>query len=81
MATKAQHDEQYQTIPALLRKLREEGELSQRALGDKLERPQSWVYNCECGNRRVDVGEFVSWAKACGSDPVSAFKRYLRGRV
>lgn len=78
MATKAQHEKHYQTVPGLLRALREEAGLSQRALGEKLSRPQSWIYNCECGNRRVDVGEFVTWSKACGVDPVRAFKRFLK---
>ena len=80
MATKAQHEKHYQTVPALLRKLREECELSQRALGDKLKRPQSWIYNCECGNRRVDVGEFAEWATACGVEPEKAFRRFQRER-
>lgn len=76
MATKAQHEKHYRTVPALLRALREESGLSQRGLGEKLHRPQSWVYNCECGNRRVDVGEFAEWASACGVEPVKAFRRF-----
>ena len=63
----------------LLRTFREEAELSQRALGKLLKKPQSWVYNCETGNRRVDISEFVAWAKACGVDPVAALKRFLKG--
>jgi len=35
-------------------------------MGEKLKKPQSWVYNCETGNRRVDVTEFIAWATACG---------------
>jgi hypothetical protein len=27
--------------------------------------------------RRVDVTEFIAWAKACGADPQDAFARFL----
>jgi hypothetical protein len=45
--------------------MRESAGLTQRALGDILRKPQSWVYNCETANRRVDVVEFLDWCKAC----------------
>jgi len=78
MATKAQHSKSYRPIPALLRKLREEASLTQRALGERLDRPQSWIYNCETGNRRVDVSEFCEWASACDVEPVAALRRFLK---
>jgi transcriptional regulator with XRE-family HTH domain len=77
MATKAQHGKDYQQVPGLLRALREEAELTQRDLGERLKKPQSWVHNCETGNRRVDVTEFVAWARACGAEPGDAFARLL----
>jgi transcriptional regulator with XRE-family HTH domain len=77
MATKAQHAPAYETLPPLLRALREEAGLSQRALGELLGKPQSWVHNCEVANRRVDVAEFAAWATACGVDPQVAFTRFL----
>ena len=80
MATKSQHSSNYVTVPRLLRELREEAGLTQRALGDRLKKPQSWVYNCETANRRVDIAEFAAWAKACGVDPAMAFARFLMGR-
>lgn len=61
----------------LLRALREEAKLTQRDLGERLEKPQSWVHNCEVGNRRVDVAEFAEWAAACGVEPAAAFARFL----
>ena len=64
-------------LPPLLRALREEAGLTQRELGGRLGKPQSWVYNCETANRRVDVTEFVAWANACGVDPQDAFARLL----
>ena len=77
MATKSQHGRFYQGLPAFLRALREGAGLTQRQLGKRLKKPQSWVYNCEVANRRVDVAEFIAWAKACKVDPQAAFVRFL----
>jgi hypothetical protein len=77
MATKAQHGLAYRRLPGFLRALREGAGLTQRALGKRLRKPQSWVYNCEAANRRVDVTEFIAWARACGRDPVEAFRHFL----
>ena len=78
MATKAQHALPYERLPKFLRALREGAGLTQRELGARLQKPQSWVYNCETANRRVDVTEFVAWAAACGVDPEAAFARFLK---
>jgi transcriptional regulator with XRE-family HTH domain len=73
--TKAQHHRRYAAVPAFLRRVREEAGLTQRQIGDKLDRPQSWVYNCESGNRRVDIAEFCTWCRVCGVPPVNAIRR------
>lgn len=78
MSTKAQHSPAYRRVRELLRTIREEASLSQRALGERLKKPQSWIYNCETGNRRVDVAEFCEWASACDIDAVAAVKRLLK---
>lgn len=70
---KAQHSPQYRLLPRSLKNMREAAELTQRDLGKKLRKPQSWVYNCETANRRVDVTEFANWCKACGADPLKMF--------
>jgi transcriptional regulator with XRE-family HTH domain len=80
MATKAQHSRRYSRVPVLLRALREEAGLTQRQLGAALDRPQSWIYNCETGNRRVDVAEFCDWCRACRVEPAVALARFLRSR-
>jgi transcriptional regulator with XRE-family HTH domain len=80
MATKAQHSRKYRRLLPLLRALREEAGLTQRDLGLRLKKPQSWIYNCETGNRRVDVAEFCDWAKACGVEPGAALDRFLGKR-
>jgi transcriptional regulator with XRE-family HTH domain len=77
MATKAQHGKTYRQVPPLLRTLRAEAGLTQRELGKRLKKPQSWVYNCESANRRVDVSEFIAWARACDIRPEEAFSRLL----
>jgi transcriptional regulator with XRE-family HTH domain len=74
---KAQHAASYRPVPGLLRELREGAALTQRDLGARLRRPQSWVYNCESANRRVDVAEFAAWCRACRVDPAKAFARLL----
>src|SRR4051794_19630178 len=78
MATKAQHAPAYESLPRFLHTLREEAKLTQRALGQRLDKPQSWVYNCEVANRRVDLTEFIAWAVACGVPPQAAFARFLQ---
>jgi hypothetical protein len=57
--------------------LREEAGLTQRELGKCLGKPQSWVYNCETRNRRVDVTEFIAWTTACNIAPQLAFGCFL----
>ncbi len=78
MATKSQHSPAYEPLPAFLRTLREGAGLTQRELGKALGKPQSWVHNCEVGNRRVDVTEFAAWAVACGQPAGAALDRFLR---
>jgi transcriptional regulator with XRE-family HTH domain len=78
MATKAQHALPYRLLPPFLRELREEAGLTQRELGKRLKKPQSWIFNCETANRRVDLTEFIGWAKACELDPGDAFTRFLK---
>jgi hypothetical protein len=77
MATKAQHACPTAACRAAPRAARG-GRTDAARLGKKLKKPQSWVYNCETGNRRVDVGEFVLWAKACKVEPEVAFGRFLK---
>lgn len=79
MVRKAQHAQTYAALPPFLRKTREEAGLTQRALGDRLHKAQSWVFNCESGNRRVDVTEFIAWCAACDVSPHDGFKQLLQG--
>jgi transcriptional regulator with XRE-family HTH domain len=74
---KSQHEPAYRSVPLFLRQLRERAGLTQRDLGGLLRRPQSWVYNCETGNRRVDVSEFALWCRACAVSPPDALRELL----
>ncbi len=78
MSNKAQHDPAYRHIPPMLRAMRERAGLTQRAIGQRLRKPQSWVYNCETANRRVDVMEYIAWCRACDVEPEEEFKILLR---
>jgi transcriptional regulator with XRE-family HTH domain len=55
MGTKAQHSAAYLQLPSVFKALRKAAELTQRQLGQRLGKPQSWVYNCEAANRRIDI--------------------------
>jgi len=68
----------YRVLPGFLREMREKAGLSQRAIGKRLKKPQSWVYNCETANRRVDITEFIQWSKACEINPKTAFSQLLK---
>jgi transcriptional regulator with XRE-family HTH domain len=77
MATKSQHASAYRSLPGFLRHLREQAGLTQRQLGKRMKKPQSWIYNCETANRRVDVTEFIEWTKCCGIEPGQALRAFM----
>ena len=78
MATKAQQSMAYRRLTPFLREMREKAGLTQRDLGTKLKKPQSYIHNCETANRRVDITEFIIWSRACGVDPKKAFAKFLK---
>lgn len=58
----------------LLREWRVAAGLTQRALGERLRKPYSYVWKVEAGERRIDPIEFVAWCRACGVETVDAVK-------
>jgi transcriptional regulator with XRE-family HTH domain len=74
---KSQHLASYRNVPVLLRSMRTEAKLTQRALAKRLKRPQPWVHKSEIGERRVDISEFLEWCLGCGVEPVAAFKELI----
>ena len=67
----------YGKILPLLKKMREDSGLSQRALSRKLRKPQTWAFRTETDRRRIDVLEFAAWAIACGIDPAKALDSFV----
>jgi transcriptional regulator with XRE-family HTH domain len=77
---KAQHAHRYRLLPALLRKLREEADLTQRQLAGELRTSHVFVHKSEVGERRVDVAEFIDWCIACGVEPEETMRTLRRKR-
>lgn len=75
---KAQHAQRYREVPGMLRRMREQASLTQRALAKKLRVSHVFVHKSETGSRRVDIAEFMDWCLACDVDPQEAFAE-LRG--
>ncbi len=78
MATKAQHNMKYRFLPGFLRELRVNANLTQRGIGKIMNKPQSYIHNCETSNRRVDIIEFIAWSKACSVNPKTALTQLLK---
>ncbi len=57
-----QSDSAYGFFRARLTEARESAHLTQREVGEKIGRPQSYVSKCESGERRVDVIELAELA-------------------
>jgi transcriptional regulator with XRE-family HTH domain len=59
----------YDRFLAELRKARTAAGLTQVEASDRLGRPQSFISNCESGERRVDLVEFLAFCRLYGIDP------------
>jgi predicted transcriptional regulator len=77
---KSQHALSYRPIPSLLREMRENAQLTQRALAWRVKRSQPWVHKSEIGERRVDVSEFLEWCLACEVNPEEIFRKLIQAR-
>jgi hypothetical protein len=53
--------------------------LTQHALALRLKKPQSFVAKYEGGERRLDVVEFITIARALGADPLKLMTTLLSG--
>lgn len=67
-------------IVAALRTAREAAGLSQRQLSERLQQPPNWIQRIESLERRVDVAEFITIAKAVGADPAELFQEAMDSR-
>jgi transcriptional regulator with XRE-family HTH domain len=65
-STKSIDQREYEVVCLLLRAMRTKAKLSQEALGERLNRPQTFVSDCELSTRRLDAIQLRAWAQACG---------------
>lgn len=55
--------------------MREAVGLTQRALGERLDKPHSYVHKSEAGERKVDPIEWARWCLACDTEPAAAYRK------
>ena len=72
---KSVHSTEQQLLRELLVEAREKASMTQQKLAKRLGTHQSFVSKFESGERRLDVVEFITIARAIGADPL----RLLRG--
>ena len=68
-------------LAGLLKEVRRGTGISQQVLAGKLKRPQSFIPKYESGQRRIDVVEFVTIARAMGADPLKLFGDFLSTKM
>lgn len=68
----------HRALVSIVVEARKEAGLTQRELATRMKVTQSVVATIESGQRRMDVVEFMEWAKAVGADPVDLFTRLAR---
>lgn len=64
------YSNEYQQVIQTLREIRLSKGITQQALANALNKPQSFVAKVENGERRLDVVEFMHIAQLLGTDPV-----------
>jgi len=67
------HTDDYRALTAILTEARRKAGLTQQLVADRLGKPQSYVAKIEGNERRIDVVEFVAFARAMGIDPANLF--------
>ena len=60
---------EYDVLLRLMTDARKESRVSQKELARRLGKTQSYVSKIENGQQRVDVLEFLDYARAVGSEP------------
>jgi transcriptional regulator with XRE-family HTH domain len=65
----------------MLRAERKRSKLTQTDLAQRLARPQSFVAKVERGERRLDVIEFLRYARSMEFNPADFLKRFQRSRA
>jgi transcriptional regulator with XRE-family HTH domain len=75
---KSVHSEAQKAFCELMIEARSAAGLTQHDVAKKLRTTQSFVAKYEGGERRVDVVEFVTVARAIGADPIRLLRALMR---
>ena len=75
---KSVHSEDLKAFCRVMAEARDKADLTQQELADELSKPQSFVAKYEGGERRIDVIEFITIARAMGADPIRLLKALIR---
>jgi transcriptional regulator with XRE-family HTH domain len=76
---KSVHSSEQAAFCELMVRARKAAGLTQHALARRLKRPQSFVAKYEGGERRLDVVEFITVARALDADPLKLIAILLSG--
>lgn len=74
---KAKFTPTYARFRQLLVQSRQSAGLTQVDVARRLKRHQSYVSKVESGERRLDVAEYIEFARAIGVDPVRLLKKLV----
>jgi transcriptional regulator with XRE-family HTH domain len=77
---KSVHSPEQAAFCELMIAARKKAGLTQHDVAKRLRKPQSFVAKYEGGERRLDVVEFLTIARAIGADPLRLLKPLLRQR-
>lgn len=75
---KSVHSEALKAFCQVMAEARDKTGLTQKKLAGRLKKHQSFVAKYEGGERRIDVLEFITIARAMGADPVRLLKALIR---
>ena len=75
---KSVHSEGLKAFCHIMAEARNRAGLTQQKLAGQLKKHQSFVAKYENGERRIDVIEFITIARAMGEDPVSLLQALAR---
>jgi transcriptional regulator with XRE-family HTH domain len=71
------HHAGYRSLVDALIAARSKAALTQQEVADRLGKPQSFVAKTERGERRLDLVEFVAYARALGLSPDNFLRKLL----
>lgn len=76
---KSVYSKEFKAVLSVLVKARQEAGLSQSELGAKIGKPQNFISYVERGERRLDLLDFIAYARALGRDPGDLISEVEKG--